>query len=341
MVDSSAVDKKGNFTFTNAAVIEDNTFYRLNVVDTRKVNPGAIMMVGTHENFAFFLLNRHSQIVLSTSAEQVGAKLVLSKADKANHLINRLNKIRSPYDELVDRLVKRRNALDQALPAYKDSLAAIRALMDKGAISTKYYQGIRKFADTVSNPYVSLLAMQYLPDDDYHSFHLEMNERYLKMIPGSEYTAQFNAGLTGESTYLKTGSKAPDFMITDSKGRTVTMADLKGKYVLIDFWASWCTPCRVENVMYIKPVYQQYRDKGFTVLSVSQDISRENWLNAIEKDDIDTWRQVSDLKGVASKTISDYKVISLPYNYLIDPNGVIIAQNLRGAELEEFLKKTL
>jgi peroxiredoxin len=341
VVDSSAVDKKGNFSFSNVAVIEDNTFYRVNVVDTEKVGAGAIMMVGTHENFTFFLLNRHSQIAFLTQTEQVGVQLKLTKADKAQHLIRQFSAIRRPCNEQVDALVKRRNALNQDAPSYNDSVKAIRIEMDKAEVATHFYDNIRNFADSVSDPYVSLLAMQYLPDDGYHVAHVAMNERYQQQIPSSKYAVQYNAILKGETTYLKPGSKAPDFSLPDNKGKMVALSDFKGKYVLIDFWASWCTPCRVENVMYIKPLYKSYRDKGFAVLSVSQDINKTNWLRAIENDEIDIWYHLSDLKGQASKTINEYKITSLPYNYLIDPNGTIIAQNLRGPELEAFIKKTI
>jgi peroxiredoxin len=341
VVDSSAVDKKGNFSFSNVAVIEDNTFYRVNVVDTEKVGPGAIMMVGTHENFTFFLLNRHSQITFLTHTEQVGVQLKLTKANKAQHLIRQFSAIRRPCNEQVDALVKRRNALNQDAPSYNDSVKAIRIEMDKAEVATHFYDNIRDFADSVSDPYVSLLAMQYLPDDGYHAAHVAMNERYQQQIPTSKYAAQYNAILKGETTCLQVGIKAPEFSLPDNKGKMVALSEFKGKYVLIDFWASWCTPCRVENVMYIKPLYKSFRDKGFAVLSVSQDINKTNWLRAIENDEIDIWYHLSDLKGQASQTINEYKISSLPYNYLVDPSGTIIAQNLRGPELEAFIKQTI
>jgi len=137
------------------------------------------------------------------------------------------------------------------------------------------------------------------------------------------------------------GSIAPDFTQADTSGKPVTLSSLRGKYVLIDFWASWCGPCRQENPNVVK-VYNQYKTKNFTILGVSLD--REDgkaaWLKAI-KDDGLTWAQVSDLKFWANQAGVLYKVVSIPQNYLLDPTGKIIAKNLRGADLEAKLAEVL
>lgn len=135
------------------------------------------------------------------------------------------------------------------------------------------------------------------------------------------------------------GSTIPEFQQADENGNMVSINDFKGKYVLIDFWASWCNPCRMENPNIVS-AYQKYKDKNFTILGVSLDNNRENWLEAIKTDKLE-WKQVSDLKGWNNAVSTMFGIESIPYSIIIDPNGKIIAKNLRGEELHQFLEETL
>ena len=134
-------------------------------------------------------------------------------------------------------------------------------------------------------------------------------------------------------------SNAPDFTMADTSGKAVSLSSFKGKYLLVDFWASWCKPCRFENPNVVA-AYNQYKDKNFTILGVSLDENKNAWLKAIEADGL-TWTQVSDLKGWENSAAALYGVRSIPYNLLLDPNGNIIAENLRGKELTATLEKFL
>ncbi len=135
------------------------------------------------------------------------------------------------------------------------------------------------------------------------------------------------------------GYKATNFSQTTPDGKKISLSDFKGKYVLVDFWASWCRPCRMENPNVVA-AYNRFKDKGFTILGVSMDSNKDPWVAAIKQDNL-TWTHVSDLKGWGNEVGKLYNVTGIPQNFLIDKDGKIVAKDLRGAALDEKLAEIL
>ena len=134
---------------------------------------------------------------------------------------------------------------------------------------------------------------------------------------------------------MNVGSKLPNFKQTNQYGKLISLEEVKGDYTLIEFWASWCVPCRKENPTVVL-AYKKYKRKGFEILAVSLDDKKDAWVKAI-KDDGLLWKHVSDLGGWENVVSRTFGVTAVPSNFLIDQNGIVIAKNLRGKELEEKL----
>lgn len=168
----------------------------------------------------------------------------------------------------------------------------------------------------------------------------EIYQRYAELLktemPNSEIAKEFVTDVE-QMKSLAIGQIAPDIALPNPEGTIVSLSSLRGNYVLVDFWAKWCKPCRMENPNVVR-MYKKYNEKGFEVFGVSLDRRREDWIKAIEEDQLH-WTQVSDLKYWRSEAAQLYNITAIPFALLLDPEGRIIGKNLRGKQLENKLEE--
>ncbi|HVU83242.1 MAG TPA: TlpA disulfide reductase family protein, partial [Puia sp.] len=204
---------------------------------------------------------------------------------------------------------------------------------------------LKQFLNTNNNAPVCALALGWASRSLTKSEFESILDNLVKKFPVSpiiqgikqDYDKQLAQLEKQNSTWV--GRQAPELTLPDVNGRDVSLSSFRGKYLLVDFWASWCGPCRAENPNVVA-AYKEFKDKNFAILGVSLDKEKGAWQQAIKEDHL-TWTHVSDLKYWQSQAVETFHFEGIPFNLLIDPQGKVIGQGLRGDDLENKLKEVL
>ena len=209
---------------------------------------------------------------------------------------------------------------------------------DANILKIDFEKFLKNYLRTVDNSLAVIITSDYLDIDNNISFWDSTLIKYRDNFSYNSYFKSFEKKVNKIKS-ISFGSVAPELILSDTTGKDIALSSLRGKYVLLDFWAGWCGPCRMENPNILKN-YVKYKDKGFEIYQVSLDRSRSDWVNAIKKDNL-IWYNVSDLKYFQSEAASIYNIDRIPKGFLLDPNGVIIAKDieLRGNRLGEKLNE--
>lgn len=274
----------------------------------------------------------------------------------ANDTILNSTKFNTPANASLTAFIMRLDSIhtnliaeDQARKDYKQQNNDSMALIANNTfnVSNEWYNHyLVNYIDTASSPINALFALGYtedVPMDTVKNLMTSLTKKYPKNSSVADMQKQLDQYVASQNTPknddIAVGKMAPDLTLPDVSGKPFSLSSLRGKYVLVDFWASWCGPCRQENPNVVAN-YNEFKDKNFTVLGVSLDQDKKAWLKAI-KDDGLVWKQISDLKFWNSAAAAEYHVEAIPYNVLIDPQGKIIGTELRGTALHDKLAEVL
>ncbi|MDO8999440.1 MAG: TlpA disulfide reductase family protein [Bacteroidota bacterium] len=322
-VDSAIVDEKGNFEFKTYT--PNIGFYRI------KLN---------QQNFAVLVLDSNDKVTVTANIKDLGNTYKVEGSEETSLFIM--------YNELTK---KNKLQIDSLNMAFQELMRAggqmdsLRMDSLSNVFEKPFNDIMNSFNDMMAekimkncDKYASIMAIQGMDPEKYAEVYKKLDSELCKKFPSDKNVKTFHEVLN-KMLSTTSGQEAPEIILPTPDGKDLALSSLRGKIVLVDFWASWCGPCRKEMPNVVK-AYAKYKDKGFEIYGVSLDQDKGRWVEAIEKDGM-TWPQVSDLKYWDSYAAKLYAVEGIPYTVLLDKEGKIIGKNLRGADLEKAIEKAI
>lgn len=342
----SVIAQTFNITGTTTGVAEGTWLYLRTsspekTLDSTKVMNGKFSLIGKadekicqmiiytakYENYVFFWAEQNTHLQLKNGE----FKKALITGSKTQAQANLRNKLKELNQKLQD-------SLSQLLTIQKDD--AVKKELKEKLIAAKNAERELDIKDVKDNPnsIISAYVLSVYAATWGKEKATALYENLSSEMKNTSYGKNIKNFISLNKD-VKIGDQYVDFEQLNANGKMVKLSDIKGKYILLDFWASWCGPCREENPNLVK-TYAAFKDKGFNIIGVSADDNKEFWLKAI-KDDQLSWENVSDLKGDKNRAALIYGINAYPTNFLIDQNGKIIAKNLRGENLNKKLQELL
>lgn len=315
-IDSVKVDEKGFFRFSKKVPQKD--FYRLRV---------------SENNNLFLVLDPSEQVRYINNNNMLNNGYELQNSVEGA-LVMDILKIRNELNENRERLLKELNDA----PVYDREQVQQKVEKEYTDFLSEKVNTLKKMIDKHSDKLALVALVEYLnPETEFPTL-----ERIANLVEKNYPNSGYAAGYINRIRQMKAmavGEPAPEISFPNPEGENVPLSSLRGKFVLIDFWASWCGPCRQENPNVVR-LYNQYKSKGFDIYGVSLDKDKNAWINAIAKDNL-TWTHVSDLAMWSSPVVKQYGFSGIPFTVLIDREGKIIAKGLRGKQLEDKLAELM